>query len=105
MYSQMLKGIVDGCILSIISKNEVYGYELSKKLEDSGFLTVSEGSIYPILSRLQKDNLIKGVFKSSPHGPRRKYYSLTDEGKVALIEFTKKWEELNCAVKNVLNDK
>ena len=56
MHSQMLKGALEGCILYIISQEEVYGYELSTKLNKHGFTFVSEGSIYPLLLRMQKKN-------------------------------------------------
>lgn len=56
MHSQMLKGVLEGCILYIISQEEVYGYELSAKLNKHGFTFVSEGSIYPLLLRMQKKN-------------------------------------------------
>ena len=70
MRSQLLKGVLEGCLLAVISNETVYGYELSKKLQDQG-LEVSEGSIYPILLRLQKDDLIYGKMEKSPSGPNR----------------------------------
>ncbi|ADU29303.1 PadR family transcriptional regulator [Evansella cellulosilytica] len=89
--SQLLKGILEGCILAIISKHHVYGYELSMKLQQFG-LQVSEGSIYPVLLRLQKEKLISGEMQKSPSGPNRKYYFLTNEGKEALQDFREHWE-------------
>jgi len=86
MRSQLLKGILEGCMLSIISQQTVYGYELSVKLKDYG-LTVSEGSIYPVLLRLQKEKLIQGEMKKSANGPNRKYYHLTHAGAEVLKEF------------------
>ena len=65
MHSQMLKGVLEGCILYIISQEEVYGYELSTKLNKHGFTFVSEGSIYPLLLRMQKEKLIEGTLKAS----------------------------------------
>ena len=53
--SQMLKGMLEGCILKIISQKETYAYEISKELENYGFGTISEGTIYPIILRLQKN--------------------------------------------------
>ncbi|GAE29797.1 PadR family transcriptional regulator [Halalkalibacter hemicellulosilyticus] len=91
--SQLLKGILEGCILAVISQQEVYGYELSMKLQDYG-LKVSEGSIYPILLRLQKEKLITGEMRKSPSGPNRKYYLLTTEGQEALADFRVNWEAL-----------
>ena len=63
--SQLLKGILDGCVLAVIEKEPVYGYELSKKLQDFGLSDVSEGTIYPVLLRLQKNGLIRGEMQPS----------------------------------------
>ncbi|MFN7251403.1 MAG: PadR family transcriptional regulator [Anaerobacillus sp.] len=91
--SQLLKGILEGCILAIISRQSVYGYELSMKLQNYG-LDVSEGSIYPILLRLQKEKLIRGEVIKSQTGPDRKYYFLTEKGINALEEFQVHWTEI-----------
>lgn len=99
--SQLLKGILEGCILAVISRQSVYGYELSMKLMDYG-LAVSEGTIYPILLRLQKEKLIRGEMRESPNGPNRKYYFLTQEGHISLEEFKKNWEELKIPVERLL---
>lgn len=101
--SQLLKGILEGCILAIISKETVYGYELAMKLQDQG-LDVSEGSIYPILLRLQKEKLIQGEMRKSPSGPNRKYYTLTDAGEESLETFRKNWEYLKKPVDQLLDE-
>ncbi len=90
-------------MLSIISRQTVYGYELSMILRDHG-LSVSEGSIYPVLLRLQKEKLIKGEMKKSPNGPNRKYYFLTDEGAEALEEFRSNWEGVKTPVDRMLGE-
>ncbi|GGA22514.1 PadR family transcriptional regulator [Psychrobacillus lasiicapitis] len=77
--SQLLKGILDGCVLAVIEKEPVYGYELSRSLQDIGLAEVSEGTIYPVLLRLQKNRLIIGEMMPSQSGPNRKYYSLTQK--------------------------
>lgn len=92
--SQLLKGIMDGCVLAVIEKEAVYGYELSKKLQDIGLSDVSEGTIYPVLLRLQKNGLIRGEMKPSESGPNRKYYYLTDAGKEALETIALEWEQV-----------
>ncbi|MEN1968360.1 PadR family transcriptional regulator [Lentibacillus sp. N15] len=92
--SQLLKGILEGCILSIIRKQPTYGYELSIKLQQFGLADVSEGSIYPILLRLQKEKLIEGVMQKSEAGPKRKYYHLTSDGEQALAEFIYHWKTI-----------
>lgn len=99
--SQLLKGILEGCILAIISRQSVYGYELSMKLQDYG-LDVSEGSIYPILLRLQKEKLIRGEMIKSASGPDRKYYFLTELGAEALEEFQLHWKKIKPPVDRLL---
>jgi PadR family transcriptional regulator, regulatory protein PadR len=92
--SQLLKGIMDGCVLAVIEKESVYGYELSKKLQEIGLDDVSEGTIYPVLLRLQKNGLIRGEMKPSESGPNRKYYYLTESGKEALESISMEWEQV-----------
>ncbi|UOQ84066.1 PadR family transcriptional regulator [Gracilibacillus salinarum] len=101
--SQLLKGILEGCILAIISKESVYGYELAMKLQGQG-IDVSEGSIYPILLRLQKDKLIQGEMRKSPSGPNRKYYTLTAKGYESLASFKKNWNSLKVPVDQLLTE-
>ncbi|MFD2046412.1 PadR family transcriptional regulator [Ornithinibacillus salinisoli] len=100
--SQLLKGILEGCILSIIKQQPTYGYELSVRLQEFGLTDVSEGSIYPILLRLQKEALIQGTMKNSEAGPKRKYYHLTDKGHEALQEFIHHWESIKLPVEKII---
>ena len=89
--TQMLKGLLEGCILKIVSNDETYGYEVCEKLTHYGFEGVSESSVYPILIRLEKKKLLYSVMKKSPLGPMRKYYYLTDEGSIySYLEYSKK---------------
>lgn len=101
--TQLLKGVLEGCILAVIRQGPVYGYELSMLLKVYG-LEVSEGSIYPVLLRLQKEKLIRGELRASPNGPNRKYYYLTPEGEEALQHFRKSWEELKAPVDRLLKE-
>ncbi|AZK44904.1 PadR family transcriptional regulator [Paenibacillus lentus] len=103
-YSQMLKGILEGCILALMEDKEIYGYELSTLLEQSGLTFVSEGSIYPLLLRMQKEELIYGELRRDgvSGGPPRKYYSLTDQGAEALQRFRRSWNGLRQSVDYVL---
>lgn len=103
--SQMLKGILEGCILKIIGQKEIYGYEMNLKLKEYGISTVSDGTIYPLLLKLQKQGLIVGEMRSSDEGPMRKYYSLTDKGRLQLEIFEKEWEVLSNSVNNILSIK
>ncbi|MEK3889155.1 PadR family transcriptional regulator [Bacillus sp. FSL K6-3431] len=93
--SQLLKGILDGCVLAIIEKDSAYGYELSQKLQTIGLHDVSEGTIYPVLLRLQKNGLIRGEMRPSDTGPNRKYYFLTVDGEEALTTITEEWQQIS----------
>ncbi|WAA12859.1 PadR family transcriptional regulator [Fervidibacillus halotolerans] len=92
--SQILKGILDGVVLAVIEKEPVYGYELSKKLQKAGLSDVSEGTIYPILLRLQKKGFIRGEMRPSKSGPNRKYYFLTEEGTEELRTIVEEWGKI-----------
>lgn len=100
--SQLLKGVLEGCILAVIDQESTYGYELSLKLQQFGLGNISEGSIYPILLRLQKEKLIAGTMQKSEAGPNRKYYHLTKEGEIALIEFKMHWEAIKTPVDKIM---
>ncbi|WP_084372338.1 PadR family transcriptional regulator [Halalkalibacter krulwichiae] len=100
----MLKGILEGCILKIIAEKEVYGYELATKLHESGFSAVSEGSIYPLLIRMNKEGLIEGTLKKSSAGPNRKYYRITEKGEEELNDFIINWNELKTGVDQLLKE-
>jgi PadR family transcriptional regulator, regulatory protein PadR len=102
--TQMLKGIIDGCILAIIKGKEVYGYELAETLDSYGFESFSEGTIYPLLMRMQKEELVTSTLKKSTAGPKRKYYSLTTKGKEELQNFMDRWATLQDSVNNVLEN-
>ncbi|QKS69981.1 PadR family transcriptional regulator [Paenalkalicoccus suaedae] len=99
--SQLLKGVLEGSILAIVKQEPTYGYELALKLHKHG-LDVSEGSIYPILLRLQKEKLITSERRPSPSGPSRKYYMLTDLGEESLATFKVSWQQLEHSVDSIL---
>ncbi|MED4253394.1 PadR family transcriptional regulator [Priestia megaterium] len=101
--TQMLKGILEGCLLAVIARGETYGYEMIEKLEEFGFTMISEGSIYPVLMRMQKEGVVTTVMKASPHGPKRKYYSITQGGLDHLVDFQERWNELSKAVQALFN--
>lgn len=101
--SQLLKGVLDMCLLALIAEEPSYGYEMVDKLEHRGLELVSEGSIYPLLSRLQKKDLIEGYFVESTAGPPRKYYRIGPAGKEQLAAWEREWERLSAGVEAVLN--
>ncbi|RXK17483.1 PadR family transcriptional regulator [Macrococcus sp. DPC7161] len=103
MRTQLLKGLLDAVVLSIIKQKEVYGYELSQKLLETGLGNISEGTIYPVLLRLQKKNLITSEMRESDVGPKRKYYFITDEGIEALEEMNEEWNAIVGPISKILN--
>ncbi len=90
--TELLKGVLEGCVLQIISREETYGYEITKRLNDLGFTDVVDGTVYTILIRLEKNGLISSSKKKSEIGPPRKFFSLTVEGQAHLEQFWRKWE-------------
>ncbi|HFI0291944.1 TPA: PadR family transcriptional regulator [Streptococcus suis] len=92
--TQMLKGVLDGCVLQVIARQEIYGYELVQELRKLGFENMVGGTVYPLLQKLEKNGLIVRQNKSSPDGPDRKYFYLTDQGKAYLEDFWSQWTEL-----------
>ena len=103
--SQILKGILEGCLLSIIAKGETYGYEMIEKLYTYGLTMVSEGSIYPLLLRMKKEGLVITNQKELPSGgPKRKYYSITVKGREELEDFREKWGSISNSVNNLMGE-
>ncbi len=100
--SQVLKGVLDMCLLALIEDEPTYGYEMANKLQRRGLELVSEGSIYPILSRLQKRGYIEGYFVESAGGPPRKYYRIEPDGKEQLDRWTAEWKTVSAGVGEVL---
>ena len=89
--TEMLKGVLEGCVLEIISRGETYGYEITRKLNALGFTDVVEGTVYTILVRLEKNKLVDIEKKPSEIGPPRKFFSLNDAGREELRKFWEKW--------------
>lgn len=90
--TEMLKGVLEGCVLEIVSRKATYGYEITRQLNALGFSDVVEGTVYTILIRLEKNKLVDIVKKPSDMGPPRKFYSLNAEGREELKRFWAKWE-------------
>ncbi|WP_033827412.1 PadR family transcriptional regulator [Bacillus andreraoultii] len=90
--TEMLKGVLEGCVLEIISRGETYGYEITQQLRELGFTEVVEGTVYTITLRLEKNNLVDIEKKPSTMGPPRKFYTLNEAGQKQLEIFWKKWD-------------
>lgn len=101
--SQLMRGILEGSILKVICLKITYGYEIVTSLQALGFPDMKEGTIYPLLVRLEKKHMITSEFRPSPLGPSRKYYSLTVQGLALLKEFEENWNELSRVVHFILS--
>ncbi len=97
--AQMRKGLLELCVLSIISKEEVYASDIIERLKKAELIVV-EGTLYPLLNRLKNGELLDYYWKESTSGPPRKYYKLTDEGVDFLGRLSDKWHNLNRAVQH-----
>jgi len=89
--TEMLKGVLEGCVLEIISHKEIYGYEITRRLNALGFSDIVDGTVYTILVRLEKSNLVDIEKKPSDMGPPRKFYTLNSAGREELRKFWEKW--------------
>ena len=98
--TEMLKGVLEGCVLEIISRGETYGYEITQQLRELGFTDVVEGTVYTITMRLEKNNLVNIEKKPSTMGPPRKFYTLNAAGQEQLEIF---WENGNSSQVKLTN--
>ncbi|MDF7626761.1 PadR family transcriptional regulator [Leuconostocaceae bacterium ESL0723] len=92
--SQMLKGILQGIMLIILSKKPDYGYGISKQLNQYGLENIPKGTIYPLLTAMEKRQYVEGRMQPSEAGPDRKYYYVTEAGEAAKEDFIQEWDRL-----------
>ena len=102
LITQMRKGAVEYCVLALLAGRQRYAYELVRALSRVEGMLVSEGTIYPILSRLRRDGLVVTEWRESGEGPPRKYYRLTPMGQAALTAFKDQWRIFSRAVDLIL---
>lgn len=103
MDSQFKKGVLEICVLNMLSKKDCYGYELVEELSQK--ISISEGTIYPLLSRLQKRKYVRTYLKQSNLGPARKYYNLTKKGKEKAKKLKNAWIIFSKRIEDVLRGK
>ena len=101
---QIRKGLIEFCVLQIISRGEVYTTDIILELQKSKMIVV-EGTLYPLLNRLKASNYVDYSWKESKQGPPRKYYVLTKEGEEHLQDLHISWVEVDKAVKKIINTK
>ncbi len=104
MSSQMKKGIIEYCVLAVIAgRGYSYGYEIVRELSELG-LAAQEGTMYPLLARLKKENLLESTWRQEGAGTPRKYYRLTPRGQGELCRFRAEWSDFCAAVNRVLRE-
>jgi PadR family transcriptional regulator PadR len=100
--TQLLRGALDLCLLAVMEEGPAYGYEMTKRLRARGLSTVGEGSIYPLLGRLEREGLVETYRAASNGGPPRKYYRPSPDGRRALVEGVTEWRAARDALDAVL---
>ncbi len=96
--TQVRKGVLELCVLRVLGKGRLYGYDIVKRLRGVKRLVVREGTVYPILSRLKKEGFLQTQIEESSEGPPRKYYELTEPGARELAVMQAAWEELVASI-------
>jgi PadR family transcriptional regulator, regulatory protein PadR len=99
--TQLRKGLLELAILNALSDGPLYGYEIVRRLGDVDGLVITEGTVYPILSRLKNEAYVETYLQESSEGPPRKYYRLTGDGRGELRRMNEHWERLHGAIQLV----
>lgn len=97
---QLRKGVLELCVLALLSGGDAYGYEIASRL--AGGIGMGEGTIYPLMRRMQADGLVETYLVESPSGPSRKYYKLTASGEASLQAQRAEWAQFSQAVNEIL---
>jgi PadR family transcriptional regulator PadR len=100
--SQLRRGVLEFCVLSLLAETELYGFDLVRRLGEVDGLVTSEGTIYPLLSRLRREGWVTTTWVESESGPPRRYYALTADGASALADFAGEWERFRDSVDQLL---
>lgn len=100
--TQLRRGVLEFCVLALLAEEDRYGFDIARALGSVGPIAMSEGTVYPLLSRLRKDGSVTTTWQESDSGPPRKYYAITPQGRRTLAEFTEEWASFKDAVDIVL---
>ena len=101
--SQVTRGLLELCILNLVGRERMYGYQIVKRLAEVPGLVVTEGTIYPLLSRLKREGLLESRLVESPNGPARRTYGLTREGRRHMRSINESWSEIAEAVQRFMD--
>lgn len=99
--NQLRKGVLELCILNDIRNRKTYGYEIVRRMRKIEGLIISEGAIYPILSRLKRQGLVETSIQESPDGPARKHYKLTEQGEEMIAQMNAYWQAISSATNSI----
>lgn len=102
--SQMLKGVLQGCLLMLLHAEPSYGYAITQQLAAHGFADVPKGTVYPLLMTMAKKGLLESFMRASPDGPERKFYRLTATGEAEREAFSRSWRALQRNVDGIITD-
>lgn len=100
--TQLRKGVLEYCVLALLEREPSYGLDLAARLGSHRVLFASEGTLYPLLSRLRRQGWVDSSWRESTSGPPRRYYALTDEGRRALSTFLEAWGPFSEDVRQVV---
>ena len=100
--TELRRGVLEHCVLAVVRDEESYAFDIVRVLSGAGELVTSEGTIYPLLSRLRRDRLVTTTWRESDSGPPRRYYRITDDGRRALDTFAGDWTRFRSAVDALL---
>ena len=96
--TQLRKGLLELAVLNSVAAGPLYGYDIVRRLSDVDHLVITEGTVYPILSRLKNSGPVETYLEESQEGPPRKYYRLTAKGKAHLAEVNEYWKDINMTI-------
>lgn len=100
--SQLRRGVLEYCVLSLLAREELYGFDLVRRLAEVDGMVITEGTIYPLLSRLRREGRVTTTWVESEAGPPRRYYALAPAGRRALTAFVEEWRRFRDAVDHLL---
>lgn len=103
--TQWLRGVLDLCVLSALTAGEKYGYELAQQMDSAGLGQIKGGTLYPLLARLEKAGHVSTQWREGNQGPGRKYYQLTDNGRLYLDQQASNWDSFASLVSGLLPPK
>ena len=99
---QLKKGVLELCVLALLSRGDAYGYDIASRLAEA--IAMAEGTVYPLMRRMQSDGLVETYLVESPSGPSRKYYRLTAAGRASFTAQRAAWRAFASAVDATLGD-